>query len=135
MEDELHIFTDGASRGNPGKAAIAFSIYRKDGSVLKEHKECIGETTNNMAEYTAIIKALGFAAGKCRKVVLTSDSELVIRQLKGEYRVREERLQELNRKVRQLEKAFESVKYSNKPRTFPQIKKVDALANYALDGC
>ena len=132
--NEIHVFTDGACRGNPGPAAIAFSIYDEKKNTLCEHKECIGDATNNVAEYNAIIRALEAATGYCRKrVFVYSDSELVIKQLKGSYKIKKQHLLGLFRTVKDKEKAFESVTYTHLKRENPRIQRVDLLANRALD--
>jgi ribonuclease HI len=133
--NEIHIFTDGACRGNPGPAGIAFSIYDEKKNTLFEHKERIGDATNNVAEYNAIIRALEAAAGYCRKKVFVySDSELVIKQLKGSYKVKKKHILVLFHAVKDKEKAFEFVTYTHLKRDNPRIKRVDMLANMALDG-
>lgn len=132
--NEIHIFTDGACRGNPGPAAIAFSIHDEKKNTLCEHKECIGDATNNVAEYNAIIRALETAAKYCKKnAYVYSDSELVIKQLKGSYKIKKQHLLELYRTVKDKEKAFESVTYTHLKRENPGIQRVDSLANRALD--
>lgn len=130
----LKIFTDGASRGNPGDAAIAFIIEDEKGTVLEQHNESIGVATNNVAEYTAIIKALKRAAFHCKdQIKCFSDSELFVKQMNGEYKVKKGHLKELYSKVKVLEKKFKLVTYFNLPREDPKIAKVDKLANRALD--
>lgn len=132
--NEIHVFTDGACRGNPGPAAIAFSIYDGKKSMLCEHKERIGDATNNAAEYNAIIRALETAKGYCRKKVFVySDSELVMKQLKGSYKIKKQHLLGLLHTVKGKEKAFGSVTYTHLKRENPRIRRVDLLANRALD--
>src|SRR5262245_15724423 len=85
---EVTVWTDGASRGNPGPAAAAF-IIAHDGIEIIEYAEPIGTATNNVAEYTAMIRALQCCAQlKIERVVLHSDSELMVKQMRGEYRVK-----------------------------------------------
>ena len=81
---EIHIHTDGASRGNPGSSSIGIVFLNSNREFIAEYKECIGVATNNVAEYTAIIKALELATAYCRKkVTVWSDSEIVVKQLNG----------------------------------------------------
>ncbi len=130
---EVTIYTDGASRGNPGAAAIAYIICSGE-KIVSRHSGTIGRATNNEAEYRAIIAALGKAAEmKAERVVLYSDSELVVRQLIGVYRIKEKRLRELSEKVKSLEKRFKSVKYNNLRRTDKMISFADSMVNEALD--
>lgn len=133
MAIELTIYTDGASRGNPGDAAIAFLICDRR-KIIEEKAENIGKATNNEAEYRAIIAALEKAISmKAGRITLYSDSQLVVRQVKGEYRIKEARLKALFEKVKRLEKLFESVEYRNVPRENEFIAKADSLVNRALD--
>ena len=99
---KLSIFTDGGARGNPGPAAIGVLILNEEKKEVYRYAEKIGETTNNVAEYTALIKALEQAkniGGK--ELVCTSDSELMVKQLTGKYKVKNEELKKLF--VHQLE--------------------------------
>jgi len=130
---KLEIYTDGASRGNPGPGAIAFVIKDKKGRILKEHREFIGRCTNNIAEYRALISALKEAGKFGDEVVCISDSRLVINQLRGEYKVKKRHLKELFGKVKALEKGFRKVEYENVRRTNPEIRKVDRMVNEVLD--
>ena len=98
----LIVSCDGASRGNPGPAGIGAQITCEDGTVLGEIAEGIGETTNNVAEYTAAIEGLSLAKELGAKTVtLRSDSQLLINQLTGRYRVKSEHLQPLYRRPRE----------------------------------
>jgi ribonuclease HI len=130
------IFTnsDGGSRGNPGPGAIGI-IVRKDGEILMKHGSLIGKfVTNNIAEYEALIKALEMAA-ECTKGEITCclDSELVVKQLLGEYRVKNPKLLELFLKVQKLQENFEKIIYKHVSRwdDFQQI--CDGLLNDELD--
>ncbi|MBI4010526.1 MAG: ribonuclease HI family protein [Candidatus Aenigmarchaeota archaeon] len=130
----LHIYTDGGSRGNPGNAAVAFTIYDSKGKIVSEKSESIGIRTNNFAEYTALILALKEAVKYCHgKVFCFSDSEIMVRQLNGVYKVKVKHLKELNKKVKELEKMFEQATYKHLPRTNPRISRVDKLLNKELD--
>ncbi len=130
---KLLIYTDGGSRGNPGPGAIAIMIL-DDKKVILEHKEFIGHTTNNRAEYAAIIKAMELAKQhRAKEIVVFSDSQLAIRHLKGEWKVRKKELLPLFQKVKELENSFEKVSYNHVRRENPYIKKVDELLNEELD--
>jgi ribonuclease HI len=132
--DELFIYTDGGSRGNPGKSAIGIIMLDKDEKILLEYGEFIGLGTNNQAEYKAIIKALQLAKKfNVKKVHLYSDSELVIKQLRGEYRVRNPNLSKLFENVNLLKKDYEKIIYNNVRRTNKYITISDSLVNKALD--
>jgi ribonuclease HI len=132
-QDALTCYTDGASRGNPGPAAYAFLILSED-TILAERSEYIGLTTNNVAEYRGVIAALTLAAQyTSRTVTLYSDSELVIKQINGQYRVRKEHLAGLHKKVLDLGRHFETVHFFTVPRENLYIRKVDSLCNLTLD--
>ena len=130
----LTIHTDGASRGNPGPAAYAYTIER-DGHDAIEEADLIGTTTNNVAEYTALIKALEHAAevGTNCRVVVKSDSELMVKQLNGEYKVKNEDLRPLFEEVQRLKRLFpEGVSFRHVRRE--ENRRADQLGNEALDG-
>src|SRR3972149_1293218 len=130
----LSIFTDGASRGNPGNAAAAFVIEDGKGNILGRHSKAIGVTTNNVAEYTAVINALKAASHYGhREIFCFSDSKLAVNQLNSVYKIRKKHLQKLFRQVKNLEKKFKRVTFSYLPRTNPKIARVDKLVNRELD--
>ena len=134
MMRKLIIYTDGASRGNPGPAGIGVVICNQSGEIVKEYKEFIGSATNNIAEYRALIKALELAGGfSINEIDCFSDSELMVRQLNGEYRVKNEKLGKLFLLVREKEKWFGKVSYFHVPREKDLIKRADKLANRAID--
>ena len=134
MTKKLIIYTDGASRGNPGPAGIGVVICDESGKIVKKYKEFIGNATNNIAEYRALIKALDLASTfSVSEIDCFSDSELMIRQLNGEYRVKNEKLGKLFLLVREKEKRFEKVSYIHVPREEDFIKRADKLANIAID--
>lgn len=128
----LRIFTDGAARGNPGPAGIGVVIYDGADKVLEDFKKYLGETTNNVAEYQGLISGLE-CARKYRpcSIRVHMDSELVVRQMKGEYRVKNGALVELFRTVRGMLVDFESYDFVHIPRE--QNKLADRLANQAID--
>ncbi len=125
------ICVDGASRGNPGLAAIGATIKDEQGRLIARISQGIGRTTNNQAEYRAVIAALEEAirlgAGQ---VELNSDSELVVKQIKGEYRVKKAALKPLYQRVKQLQSGLESFTINHIPRQ--QNSEADRLANMAL---
>lgn len=129
---KLEIYTDGASRGNPGPGAIAFIIAR-GGKVVMKHKHFIGRATNNVAEYRALVAALERAKRLGREVRLFSDSKLLVKQMKGEYKVKKPHIRELFERAKNLEKEFEKVEYRHVNRTNPGIKMVDRMVNEILD--
>jgi ribonuclease HI len=129
----LHLFTDGGSRGNPGDAAIGYIIEDATrGETLKEHGECIGTETNNVAEYKALIAGLKAALPfHPNRLICHMDSELIVKQLNGEYRVKMETLQPLFEQVKALALQFPDVIFRHIPRT--DNFRADALVNRALD--
>jgi ribonuclease HI len=132
--DKLSIFIDGASRGNPGHGAIGFVIYDQNGNILREYAECIGNCTNNVAEYKALIKALEFGSTHSRgEVICFMDSELVVKQMNGSFRLKKTHLKELFQEVKLKESMYKKVTYQNLPREHPKIVRVDKIVNKALD--
>jgi ribonuclease HI len=126
------VYTDGAARGNPGPAGAGVCIRAPSGKLLAEHCRYLGEATNNVAEYRALLLGLEEAARLGASVVeLRSDSQLLVRQMRGEYRVRNAVLQELHARARLLEQAFERVDYVHVPRE--ENFDADRLANRAID--
>jgi len=133
----IHIYTDGASRSNPGESASGYLILDEKQKVLARHSFYNGIKTNNQAEYLAIIAALERAMaefGGGSEVRLCSDSQLVVRQIRGEYKVRESGLKELNRKARDLVRSFKSCSLESVPRENRHISMVDGELNELLDG-
>ena len=128
------LYSDGGARGNPGSAAIAYVAVTEAGQIIKADSRFIGEATNNQAEYQALIAALEFAkAFKVQEVTCHLDSELVGKQLKGEYSVKNPELRKLWRKAAELEAGFKKICFVNVPRTNPYIERADALVNKTLD--
>jgi ribonuclease HI len=127
----LIICADGASIGNPGPAAIGATIKDEQGKLVARISQRIGTTTNNQAEYRAIITALEKAINLgAKQVELNSDSELVVRQIRGEYRVKKATLKPLYHRVKQLQSQLEGFTITHIPRQ--QNKEADRLANMAL---
>jgi ribonuclease HI len=123
---------DGAARGNPGPAGAGAVVTDPDGTVLVEIAEGLGETTNNVAEYTAAIRGLEAAkALGADEVLLRSDSQLMINQMTGRYRVKTPHLQPLHRQVRDLVRAFSRVEFEHVPRE--RNAHADRLANKGVD--
>jgi ribonuclease HI len=130
--NKVIICTDGAARGNPGPAAIAATVKDEKGNPLGNISRRIGITTNNQAEYRAIIAALEKAISLgVRQVELNSDSELVVKQINGRYRVKNTNLRPLYQKVVRLIGSLEGFKISYIPRE--KNTEADKLANQALD--
>lgn len=128
---KLIIHTDGVSRGNPGRAAIGAIIRDEKGRLVASISQSIGRATNNQAEYRAIIAALEKALPlDANEVELNSDSELVVKQVKGQYRVRKEDLRPLYQRVKQLQSSLKGFKIKHIPRQ--QNREADKLANAAL---
>ena len=131
----LYVYTDGGSRGNPGHSAIGIVFFDENKTKIAEYKECIGEGTNNQAEYKALIKGLELATAHCRrKIMCFLDSELVVRQLSGSYRIKNEKLRELFYILKDRERAFDEVVYNHVGRTNQFIQYADKLVSDALDG-
>jgi ribonuclease HI len=128
----LEVFTDGASRGNPGPAAVGVLFRQKDGPDLCGHAEAIGRATNNQAEYRAVLAALEHCARwGVGRVHLFVDSELVARQLTGAYRVKSVDLRPLYQQVQHLARGFREFRVRHVPRA--RNAHADHLANLALD--
>jgi ribonuclease HI len=128
---KLIINTDGGSRGNPGPAGIGVVFSDSEGQIIAEFKECIGDATNNIAEYRALILALEKAKDfSAEEIECRLDSELVVKQLSGEYKVKDDKLKPLFAQVQELS-FFKPVKYIHVRRE--KNKQADALVNEALD--
>ncbi len=133
--DKVKLFTDGGCRGNPGPGAIGILIMDSSNNELRKYAECIGETTNNRAEYHALIKGLDLCAKHTRgSVVCYLDSELVVKQLHGDFRLKNDKLRELFQQVKDRERVFDSVVYQHVSRKNQYIQKVDHLLNNAFEG-
>ncbi len=127
------IYTDGAARGNPGPAAAAFLVL-ENGKIVHKHSSFLGTQTNNQAEYQAIISALKNTKQFTKKhIQIYSDSELIVKQLNGEFQVKSPRLRGLYQEVITRIRDYSSVEFFHVPRTNPWIKKVDKLCNEELD--
>jgi len=136
---KITLNTDGGSRGNPGPAAIGAVISNESGEILKKYGETIGIATNNDAEYKALILGLQkskllFGKEKAKNLVIECrlDSELVVKQLNHEYRLKEERIQKFFIEIWNMMMEFKSVTFKHIPRE--QNKLADKCVNEALDG-
>jgi len=130
---KLTIQTDGGARGNPGPAGIGVVVLGEDGEVLEEHAEYLGVTTNNQAEYRAVILGLERAVALgATEVQVMADSELMVRQMNGEYKVKNPDLAKRYLEVKNLEvRLGGKVKYRHIRRE--QNKHADKLSNIAMD--
>ena len=123
---------DGGSRGNPGPAAYGVVVRDRRGEIVARLKKCIGINTNNVAEYFGLIAALDYAQNHgIRGLRIESDSELMVKQLRGQYKVKSEELKPLFERAKKMSQAFESFRISHVYRE--QNKEADALVNQALD--
>ena len=125
-------YIDGGSRGNPGPAGYGVQIVDDQGSVVAELHESVGTATNNVAEYRGLLAALAWAIDHgVTRLNIRSDSELLVRQLKGEYRVKNPGLQPLYQEARALIARLGTVKFEHVRRELN--KEADRLANLAMD--
>jgi ribonuclease HI len=126
------LYTDGGARGNPGPAAYAFVLETEDGTVLDARGEAIGVATNNVAEYRALVAGLERAVeAGVTELEVVSDSELVVRQMRGEYRVKNRALQDLSLRASRLAREVGEVSYRAVRREHNEL--ADRLVNEALD--
>lgn len=132
MSDTATMHIDGASRGNPGPAAYAVVLQRPGQPVVEEY-DTIGKATNNVAEYTALVEGLSLASELgVKKLAVFSDSELLVKQMRGEYKVKHPDMLPLYQEAKQLASGFERFGISHVRRE--QNKRADELGNRALDG-
>jgi ribonuclease HI len=129
---KARLFTDGGARGNPGPAAYGFVLESEDGDVLAAEGGAIGITTNNVAEYSGLLAGLRKAieAG-IHELEVISDSELMVKQMRGEYRVRNAALIELNEEAEGLARTLGTVEYRHVKRAHNEL--ADKLVNEVLD--
>ncbi len=128
----LRLHVDGASRGNPGEAGFGVHVTTPEGATVASLYGYLGRATNNVAEYQGLLHGLRFALRRCaREVEVFSDSELLVRQLAGRYRVKNPGLLPLFREACALLERFERTRVSHVPRE--RNREADALANRALD--
>jgi len=126
------LFTDGGARGNPGPAAYAYVLEAEDGTVLDARGEAIGVATNNVAEYRALVAGLERAAeAGVRELEVVSDSELLVKQMRGEYKVKNSALQDLVLDASRHARRLDTVTYRHVRREHNEL--ADRLVNEALD--
>jgi ribonuclease H / adenosylcobalamin/alpha-ribazole phosphatase len=124
--------TDGGARGNPGPAAYAYVLEAEDGTVLAAHGEAMGVATNNVAEYRALIAGLEKAVEVgVEQLEVASDSELLVKQMTGEYRVKHENLRPLAVQASRLARQIDRVRWTSVRREHNEL--ADRLVNEALD--
>jgi ribonuclease HI len=129
---KVRLFTDGGARGNPGPAAYGYVLEAEDGTVLAAHGEAIGTATNNVAEYRALIAGLEKAIELALdRVEVVSDSELMVRQMRGEYKVKNKALLDLSLRAARLASVVGDVRYTAVRRDENEL--ADRLVNEALD--
>jgi ribonuclease HI len=131
--EKLVVNVDGGARGNPGPAAIAAVVRAPGGEVLAERGERIGRATNNVAEYKALLLGIELAAGLgTPELELVGDSELIVKQVKGEYKVKDATMRELHTEVKRALRDFErwSIRHVGREHN----AEADRLVNEALDG-
>ena len=129
---KARLFTDGGARGNPGPAAYGFVLESEDGTVLAAEGEAIGSATNNVAEYSGLVAGLQKAIDlHVPEVEVVSDSELMVKQMRGEYRVKNEALRELFDEATALARRLGNVEYRHVKRAHNEL--ADKLVNDALD--
>lgn len=133
---DLVVNTDGASRGNPGPSSYGFLIKARGGAILHEEGELIGVTTNNVAEYTAVLKALEYITKKFfrkvpHKIEIISDSRLIVEQLSGRFKIKSSHLIPLFEKIKAMELEVGKVFYKSVPREENFL--ADRLANRAFE--
>jgi ribonuclease HI len=132
LELKAKLSTDGGARGNPGPAAYGYVLETEDGTILDARGEAIGRATNNVAEYRALIAGLESAAERgVTELDVVSDSELLVKQMRGEYRVKNEVLRALWDEATELERRFARVRYTAVRREHNEL--ADRLVNEALD--
>jgi ribonuclease HI len=129
---KARLSTDGGARGNPGPAAYGFVLEAEDGTVLDARGEVIGVATNNVAEYRALVAGLRRAVeAGVTELEVVSDSELLVKQMRGEYRVKNEALRELSVEAARLGRQIGDVRYTAVRREHNEL--ADRLVNEALD--
>ena len=129
---KARLSTDGGSRGNPGPAAYGYVLETEDGTVLAAHGEAIGVSTNNVAEYRGLVEGLRKAAElQVDELEVVSDSELLVHQMRGDWKVKNEALRELWSEANDLERKLGKVTYTAVRREHNEL--ADSLVNEALD--
>jgi ribonuclease HI len=130
----LQTYSDGGARGNPGPSACGVILCDEKGTVIQEASASLGHRTNNQAEYEGMLLALELARQKnARRLLCFSDSELMIYQIQGSYKIKNDALKLLAEKVKSLASQFESITFQQVPRSHPMIARADKLLNQTLD--
>src|SRR5690349_5841267 len=130
--NKLIVYTDGGARGNPGPAAAGFAVLNDKEEVLHTEGKYLGENTNNFAEYTALILALEKANQLgCKEIEIRMDSELIVKQMTGVYKIKQPHLQVLAGQVVKLLNTFENFKFKHVRREYNKL--ADKMVNQALD--
>ncbi len=133
-QDKITLYTDGASRGNPGDSAWAYVLLAEEGGEIASQSGYIGRGTNNQAEYFAVIRGLQRATEITNGVVEGySDSKLVVNQLSGNWKVKNRELNRLFHRVRELQRQFAGVFFQHVPRSHEMIAQADMMCNETLD--
>ena len=132
--NKIYLYCDGASRGNPGPAAIAYLLKDEVDNILQKESKPINKCTNNVAEYRAIIEGLKACHNfNPAEVIVCSDSQLAINQINKRWRINIEHLKELYLEVKKIEQLFIKVTYIQTARSNKNLREADKLANIALD--
>ena len=129
----IHAFTDGASRGNPGESGIGIVLKDVEGRLVQSYSEYIGSATNNVAEYTALLKCLQLASAvQCNELIVHSDSELMVRQLNGVYKIRDRALKQFYQRIQDL---LRNASYTAQFKYIvrEENSEADELANHGID--
>jgi ribonuclease HI len=134
VEPVMILYTDGGARGNPGPAAVAYAIFDSKGDLIEKGGQFLGTRTNNEAEYEALLWGIEkVRETSCVSLRVVSDSELMVKQINGEYRVKEDRLRRYADLVRANKRLFEFFEVVHARREDPRIEIVDALVNKVLE--
>ena len=131
---KLLLHTDGGARGNPGPAAVGWVLFTDEERIIDHGSEYLGETTNNVAEYEGLIRGLAAAKRRdCDDLDVYMDSELVVKQVIGEYKVKAAHLKELRDRAADMLASFEAHSISHVARSHPRQARADQLVNEVLD--
>lgn len=130
--DKVILYTDGGARGNPGPAALGFVLKAPSGEILVERGKYLGETTNNVAEYSALVEGLSTALDYTTgRIEILMDSELIVKQMTGLYKIKQPHLQVIATEVKKFLNKFESYSFQHVLREFN--KEADKQVNLAID--
>ena len=131
---KLKMYTDGGSRGNPGPSAVGVLICNEQDEILLEHSDTLGEATNNVAEYKALVEGLKRAKELgATELECFLDSELVVKQLNGIYKLKNFNMQKLFDEVQKSARVFRKISYTHLRREEDGMRRADQLVNFALD--